>query len=63
MITKFNTPPMSSGSSQSSGDKSNKLVYIAVALVGIYVLYKFVIKPEMEKKTIVYESTDDATFE
>lgn len=63
MITKFNTPPMSSGSSQSTGDNSNKLVYLAVALVGIYFLYKFVIKPEMDKKTIVYESTDDAEFE
>ena len=54
---------MSSGSSQSTGDNSNKLVYLAVALVGIYFLYKFVIKPEMDKKTIVYECTDDAEFE
>ena len=64
MVTKFNTPPMSGGSSQSSGSgNSDKLVYIAIALVGAYLVYRYVIKPEMDKKTKVYESTDDASFE
>ena len=64
MIAKFNTPPMaSSGGSQASGDNSTKLMYLAVAVVGAYLLYRFVIKPEMDKKTIVYENTDDASFE
>lgn len=64
MITKFNTPPMGSGSTGgSTSGGSDKLVYLAIALVGIYVVYRFIIKPEMDKKITINESTDDTSFE
>ncbi len=47
MITKFDTG--SSASNPSNGGKSNTLLYIVIGAVGVYFLYKYVIKPEMDK--------------
>lgn len=62
MISKLSTPSLESAS-KSSGASSNKLLWIAGLFVGGFLLYRFVIKPEMDKQTIVYESTDDGSFE
>lgn len=46
MITKFNTvaKPVSGGGS------SNTLLYVAMGAVILYLAYRFVIKPDMERK-------------
>lgn len=56
MISNFNTPSMSASSGSSSGGTDKTILIIGLALAG-FLLYKFVIKPEMEKrKTIIYEN-------
>ena len=51
MITKFNTGSVSSvgGSSNAKGG-SNTLLYVVLGAVAIYLGYKYVIKPQMEKQ-------------
>lgn len=46
MITKFNTlgKPATSG-----GSSSNTLLYVAMGAVILYLAYRFVIKPDMER--------------
>jgi hypothetical protein len=47
---------MSASSGSSSGGTDKTILIIGLALAG-FLLYKFVIKPEMEKrKTIIYEN-------
>ena len=48
MITKFNTSSV--GSTSASGKSSNTLVYILVGAVALYLGYKYVIQPQMEKE-------------
>ncbi len=50
MITNFNTPSFNSGGSVGTGKKSNALYWlIGTALVG-YVVYRYIIKPEIDKQ-------------
>jgi hypothetical protein len=50
MITNFNTPSFNSGGSTGTGKKSNALYWlIGTALVG-YVVYRYIIKPEIDKQ-------------
>lgn len=48
MITKFNTTTISTPSA--SGKSSNTMIYIIVGAVALYLGYKYVIKPQMEKE-------------
>jgi hypothetical protein len=48
MIARFDTNGGGSSSAPSKG--SNTLLYIGLALVGGYLLYSYVIKPQMDKK-------------
>lgn len=51
MVTKINTPPLqATGGNSSSGSSSNSLIYILVGAVVLYLGYKYVIKPSLEKK-------------
>lgn len=47
MITKFNTgsPAPSSG-----GGSNNSLLYIVMGAVCLYLAYRYIIKPDMDKK-------------
>lgn len=47
MITKFNTATVSNNSSSGS---SNTLIYIVVGAVAVYLGYKYIIKPQMDKQ-------------
>lgn len=49
MIAKFDTSG-GGGSSTSSKGGSNTLIYLAVAVVGGYLLWRYMIKPQMDKK-------------
>lgn len=64
MISNFNTPSMSASSGSSTGGTDKTILIIGLALAG-FLLYKFVIKPEMDKKTIIYENNnyDDGGIE
>jgi hypothetical protein len=48
MITKFNTTSI--GSPSAGGKSSNTLIYILVGAVALYLGYKYVIQPQMEKE-------------
>jgi hypothetical protein len=53
MIAKFDTSSSGSssvGSSSASSKGSNTLLYLGIAIVGGYLLYTYVIKPQMDKK-------------
>lgn len=58
MISNFNTPSMSSNSGSATGG-SDKTILLIGLLLGGFLIYKFIIKPEMDKKTIQYESDND----
>jgi hypothetical protein len=47
MITKFETGAVASNQGNSKG--SSTLLYLIVGAVGVYLLYKYVLKPEMDK--------------
>jgi len=61
MINKFSTPPIEAKPSSESGS-GNKVMYVLGALVLGYLAYRFLIKPRMEEKVMVYEDTN-ATYE
>lgn len=64
MITNFSTPSMSSGSASSGSGKSDKTILFVAILLGGFLLYKFVIKPEMDKQKIrANESSSNGEFE
>jgi hypothetical protein len=48
MITKFNTTSI--GSPSAGGKSSNTLIYILVGAVALYLGYKYVIQPQMERE-------------
>lgn len=48
MITKFNTTSINTP--PSGGKSSNALIYIIVGAVALYLGYKYVIKPQMDKQ-------------
>lgn len=48
MITKFNTTTI--GNPSTSGKSSNTLVYVIIGAVALYLGYRYVIKPQMEKE-------------
>ena len=48
MVAKFDTN--GGGSSESKG--GNTLLYVGIALVAGYSIYRYVIKPEMDKKKL-----------
>lgn len=58
MISNFNTPSMSSNSSSATGGSDKAILFIGL-LLGGFLIYKFIIKPEMDKKTTQYESDND----
>jgi hypothetical protein len=59
MISKFNTPSMSASAGGTSGGTDKTILFVGL-LLGGFLLWKFVIKPEMDKKnTIIYESDND----
>lgn len=49
MISKFNTPSFSGSAPIKSGGKSNGLYWLLGGLLVGYVVYRFVIKPEIDK--------------
>jgi hypothetical protein len=49
---------MSSNSGSATGG-SDKTILLIGLLLGGFLIYKFIIKPEMDKKTIQYESDND----
>lgn len=57
MISRFSTPPMEAPTSD-SGSSNKTMYYVLGALIVGYLAYRFVIKPRMEKKVIVYEDTN-----
>lgn len=64
MITSFNTPNMSSSPATSGSGKGDKTIMIVAILLGGFLLYKFVIKPEMDKqKAKLNESSNSGEFE
>jgi hypothetical protein len=64
MITNFSTPSISTGTTSSGSGSSDKTILIVALLLGGFLLYKFVIKPEMDKqKQVVNESSDNGEFE
>ena len=62
MISNFSTPSIAS--SGTGGAKSDKTIMIvSLLLVGV-LIYKFVIKPEMDKqKIVVNENSSNGEFE
>ena len=46
MITKFETGSLPN---QGGAKSSNTLLYIVVGALGVFLLYKYVLKPEMDK--------------
>ena len=48
MIAKFDTSGGGGNSTSSKGD--NTLIYLGVAVVGGYLLWRYIIKPQMDKK-------------
>jgi len=47
-ITNFTTPPLTSAPTAKGG--SNTLLYVVIGAVVLYLGYKYVIKPAMDKK-------------
>jgi hypothetical protein len=59
MISKFTTPSMSASAGGATGGTDKTILFVGL-LLGGFLLWKFVIKPEMDKKnTIIYESDND----
>ena len=58
MISKFTTPSMSASSGTSTGGTDKTILFVGL-LLGGFLLWKFVIKPEMDKKTIIYENDNN----
>lgn len=50
MIAKFNTSGSGNGGSSASKGGDNTLLYLAVAVVGGYLVWRYVIKPSIDKK-------------
>ena len=65
MISNFNTPSLANTGSGSTGSgKGDKTIMLIAVLLGGFLLYKFVIKPEMDKqKMTTNESSDNGQFE
>jgi len=64
MITYFNTQSLSGVKPNAGSGKSDKTILIVALLLGGFLLYKFVIKPEMEKqKAVANESSSSGEFE
>ena len=49
MITKFNTPTISTPATAPSGKSSNTLLYVLIGGVLLYLGWKYFIKPKQEK--------------
>jgi hypothetical protein len=65
MISNFSTPSIASGSGTGSGSGStDKTIMLVAILLGGFLLYKFVIKPEMDKQKMNNnESSTNGQFE
>lgn len=64
MISNFNTPSMTPSGAGSGSGKSDKTIMLVAILLGGFLLYKFVIKPEMDKqKNQINESSNNGQFE
>lgn len=65
MISNFNTPSMTpTGTGGSGSGKSDKTIMLVAILLGGFLLYKFVIKPEMDKqKMTINEDSSNGQFE
>jgi hypothetical protein len=64
MISNFSTPSMASTGAGSGSGKSDKTIMLVAIVLGGFLLYKFVIKPEMDKqKQIINESSSSGQFE
>jgi len=64
MISNFSTPSMASTGAGSSAGKSDKTIMLVAIVLGGFLLYKFVIKPEMDKqKQTINESSSSGQFE
>ena len=64
MITNFNTPSLAPTGSTGGSGKSDKTIMFIALLLGGFLLYKFVIKPEMDKqKPTTNEYSNDGEFE
>lgn len=50
MVTKINTPPLQSVAGAKTGSGSNAILYIIIGSVALYLGYKYIIKPSLEKK-------------
>ena len=49
---------MSASSGTSTGGTDKTILFVGL-LLGGFLLWKFVIKPEMDKKTIIYENDNN----
>lgn len=61
MIQKIKTPafqPTNMGSEAKTGSGTDKTLMIGLMLLGGFLLYKFVIKPEMEKQNRLKDEND-----
>lgn len=61
MIQKIKTPafqPTNIGSETKTGSGTDKTLMIGLMLLGGFLLYKFVIKPEIEKQNRLINKTD-----
>jgi hypothetical protein len=65
MITNFNTPSLAPTGSTGGSGKSDKTIMFIALLLGGFLLYKFVIKPEMDKQkqVVIDESSTNGEFE
>jgi len=60
MISNFSTPSLTPTGSGSGTGGSNKIIIMVALVLGGFLLWKFVIKPEMDKqKTIINESSNE----
>jgi hypothetical protein len=63
MISNFSTPSIASSGSSSAGGKDKTVLFIAL-LIGGFLVYKFIIKPEMDKqKNQADETINNEYFE
>jgi hypothetical protein len=61
MISNFSTPSIASSGTGAKSDKT--IMIVSLLLVGV-LIYKFVIKPEMDKqKIVVNENSSNGEFE